>query len=58
MKKTLLSAFLIVAAGLAFAQEKVQDFRLPMGIVKRRISGERTLLLGDAAGLIDPFSGE
>lgn len=42
----------------AVPQEKVQGFRLPMGTIKRRISGERTLLLGDAAGLIDPFSGE
>ena len=38
--------------------EKVQGFRLPMGSTKRRISGNRTILLGDAAGMIDPFSGE
>lgn len=31
---------------------------IPMGGIKRSISGRRTLLVGDAAGLIDPFSGE
>jgi len=36
----------------------VHGFGLPMGSVKRKISGERFLLVGDAASLIDPFSGE
>lgn len=38
--------------------EKVQGFGLPIGSKKRQISGDRYLLLGDAAGLIDPFTGE
>ncbi len=38
--------------------EKVQGFGLPIGSKKRTISGNRYLLLGDAAGLIDPFTGE
>ena len=42
----------------AIAMESPQGFGLPLGGKKRRISGDRFLLLGDAAGLIDPFSGE
>jgi len=42
----------------AEALEKVKGFGLPLGSKKREISGNRFLLLGDAAGLIDPFSGE
>jgi flavin-dependent dehydrogenase len=38
--------------------ENVQGYGLPLGSVKRSISGSRFLLLGDAAGLIDPFTGE
>lgn len=38
--------------------EKVKGFGLPLGSLKRTISGNRVMLLGDAAGLIDPFSGE
>ncbi|MEQ8517977.1 MAG: geranylgeranyl reductase family protein [Cytophagales bacterium] len=38
--------------------EKVQGFGLPIGSKKRVISGNRYLLLGDAAALIDPFTGE
>jgi len=38
--------------------ETVKGFGLPLGSKKRNISGDRFLLLGDAAGLIDPFSGE
>ena len=36
----------------------IQGFGLPLGSVKRNISGHHFLLLGDAAGLIDPFTGE
>ena len=42
----------------AKALETVKGFGLPLGKPKRKISGNRFLLLGDAAGLIDPFSGE
>ena len=38
--------------------EKPQGFGLPIGSKKRSISGDRFLLLGDAASLIDPFTGE
>lgn len=38
--------------------EKPKGHGLPLGSKKRKISGERFLLTGDAAGLIDPFTGE
>ncbi len=38
--------------------EKAKGFGLPIGSKKRPISGDRFLLLGDAASLIDPFTGE
>lgn len=42
----------------ARALETIKGFGLPLGSKKRKISGDRFLLTGDAAGLIDPFSGE
>lgn len=36
----------------------LQGMGLPIGSKKRRISGDRFLLVGDAASLIDPFTGE
>lgn len=42
----------------AKALETVKGYGLPLGSKKRNISGERFLLAGDAAGLIDPFTGE
>ncbi len=38
--------------------EDVKGFGLPLGSKKYDISGERFMLCGDAASLIDPFSGE
>lgn len=38
--------------------ETIKGYGLPLGSKKRRLSGERFLLTGDAAALIDPFSGE
>ncbi len=38
--------------------EDVKGFGLPLGSKQYQISGERYLLCGDAASLIDPFSGE
>ncbi len=38
--------------------ESVRGFGLPLGGKPNRISGERYLLLGDAASLIDPLTGE
>ncbi|MFK7925297.1 MAG: geranylgeranyl reductase family protein [Bacteroidia bacterium] len=37
---------------------KTLGFGLPLGSKKRPISGDRYLLVGDAASLIDPFTGE
>ncbi len=38
--------------------EKIQGYGLPIGSRKKCISGNRFILLGDAASLIDPFTGE
>ncbi|WKK80596.2 geranylgeranyl reductase family protein [Marivirga arenosa] len=38
--------------------EDIKGFGLPIGSKKRAISGRQFLLLGDAASLIDPFTGE
>jgi flavin-dependent dehydrogenase len=38
--------------------ETVKGYGLPLGSKKRNISGDHFLLTGDAAALIDPFSGE
>lgn len=42
----------------AKALSAVKGWRLPLGSVKRSLSGERYLLAGDAGALIDPFTGE
>ena len=36
----------------------IRGYGLPLGSKKRKISGDGFLLLGDAASLIDPFTGE
>ncbi|RPE08780.1 NAD(P)/FAD-dependent oxidoreductase [Chitinophaga lutea] len=36
----------------------IDGYGLPLGSKKRRVSGERYMLVGDAGFLIDPFSGE
>ena len=38
--------------------ETPKGWGLPLGSKRRKISGERFLLLGDAGSLIDPFTGE
>lgn len=38
--------------------ETIKGYGLPLGSKQRNISGEKYLLLGDAASMIDPFSGE
>ena len=38
--------------------ETIKGYGLPLGSKKRNISGKGFLLTGDAAALIDPFSGE
>jgi geranylgeranyl reductase family protein len=42
----------------AEALEEPKGWNLPVGSVRRKITGNGFMLLGDAAGLIDPFSGE
>lgn len=42
----------------AEALEEVKGFGLPLGSKQHLISGDRFMLCGDAASLIDPFSGE
>ena len=42
----------------ATALETAKGYGLPLGSKKRKISGERFLLAGDAASMIDPLSGE
>ena len=42
----------------AFPLTEIEGYGLPVGSTKRKLSGNRFLLLGDAAGLIDPFTGE
>ena len=42
----------------ANALETVKGFGLPLGSRQQKLSGNRFLLTGDAASLIDPFSGE
>jgi geranylgeranyl reductase family protein len=37
---------------------KIEGWGLPLGSKKRKLSAERILLCGDAASMIDPFSGE
>ena len=38
--------------------EKPKGWILPFGSIRRENHGEGFLLLGDAAGLVDPFTGE
>ncbi len=42
----------------AYPLEKPKGFGLPLGGKRREVSGDRFLLTGDAAGFIDPFTGE
>jgi menaquinone-9 beta-reductase len=37
---------------------KIGGYGLPLGSVKKTLSGNRFILTGDAASLVDPFSGE
>ena len=37
---------------------KLQGFGLPLGSKKRKLSGDHFMLIGDAASLIDPLTGE
>lgn len=39
-------------------EDKIYGWGLPMGVSKTKVSGERFMMVGDAASLIDPFTGE
>lgn len=39
-------------------EDKIYGWGLPMGVSKTKVSGDGFLLVGDAASLIDPFTGE
>lgn len=38
--------------------DKIYGWGLPMGVEKTRVSGDHFMMTGDAASLIDPFTGE
>lgn len=38
--------------------DKIYGWGLPMGVAKTKVSGDHFMLTGDAASLIDPFTGE
>jgi len=38
--------------------DKIRGYNLPLGSKKRKLSGDNYILIGDAASLIDPFTGE
>ena len=42
----------------AILEDKIQGWGLPLGSKKRKLSGDHFILCGDAASLIDPFTGE
>ena len=42
----------------AVLEDKVVGFPLPLGSKKRKISGKNFMLIGDAAAIIDPLTGE
>jgi len=42
----------------AIPLDEVRGYGLPLGSKKRPVSANRVALVGDAAGLIDPFTGE
>jgi len=54
--KKLLQDFL-VSTGFA-TDAKVRGFPVPAGGVRRKTTADRILLAGDAAGFVDPFTGE
>lgn len=43
---------------LELADYKIQGYYLPAGGIKRPLYRDRVFLVGDAAGFVDPFSGE
>ncbi|HLC48750.1 MAG TPA: geranylgeranyl reductase family protein [Candidatus Norongarragalinales archaeon] len=44
--------------GAELVEGSIKGWNLPMGSIHRKAAGEGFVLLGDAASLIDPFSGE
>lgn len=50
--------FLGAKKGLKLDVSSAQSFRVPIGGLKERLTGRRTMLIGDAAGLVSPITGE
>lgn len=46
------------AKGLKFDLSRQSAFRVPLGVPKTPLVARRTMLVGDAAGLVSPLSGE
>jgi len=46
------------AKGLKFDLSRQSAFRVPLGVPKTPLVARRTMLIGDAAGLVSPLSGE
>ena len=44
--------------GIQIDPESRKAFRVPIGGCEKRVLGRRTMLIGDAAGLVSPISGE
>ncbi len=46
------------ARSAGFSPRNIKGYFLPLGGVKRPLAGERIILAGDAAGFVDPLTGE
>ena len=55
--KARLDRFLAEHAPAATRVDELAGWRLPAGGLRRRLAADGVLLIGDAAGLIDPFTG-
>ena len=58
LQETITSTYFRDRFKAAEALEKPIGWNLPVGSIRRKSHGNGFLLLGDAAGLIDPFTGE
>ena len=57
-KWTVFSAMISKQYGIDLRIERQSSARLPLGGTKQRYIGRRSMLVGDAAGLVSPVSGE
>jgi len=56
-KPTDLSKHFLTRHGFT-GKQKLRGYLLPIGGIRRRVVGERVILVGDAAGFVDAFTGE